>query len=131
MEIKRILKFYFGADSLEERLNRLMFKSAVSSAGNVANCGECAEKIIELICEKAELAKFWIYLNGVLSLMRVEDLAALERYAFMRCGIRSIDERGRREIRRAAIKFRRRARRLESFKEGIALADKYVNFLVR
>ena len=128
MKVKRVLRFYFSADSLETAFDNLIMNNACKSVQPYS--GEIiAEKIFALIEEKEELSRLYSYLDGVISGITVEDRCALESYALMRCGIKRLDEEKRREIKRAAMKFTRRARRLESFVWALRIINKYYSLL--
>lgn len=124
LKIKKILRFYFFADSLEKALNNLIINSAFSSA-NSPEVETYAERICNLIGEKQSLSRLWEYLDGILSGLSVEERAVLKGYAEMRCGIKKLCDEKRREIKRVAVKFTRRARRLESFVTAMGLVSKY------
>lgn len=128
MKVKKILRFYFSADALEKAFNNLIIDNACKSVQPYS--GEFyAEKILCLLEEKGELSRLWNYLDGVISGISGEDRGALESYALMRIGIKKLDEEKRRGIRRAAMKFTRRARRLESFDKALRLIYKYYSLL--
>lgn len=129
MKIKRLLKFYFSADSLERAFDKLIVARACSSGANLADGAECAEYLIELIWEKSELQRLWAYLDGVIAGLSERDCRTLRTYSQMRYGLTSVDAERRKEIRRAAVKFRRRARRTEDFYAGVALVGKYYAML--
>ena len=124
MKVKRILRFYFCADSLERAFDNLIINNAYKSVQPYS--GELyAEKICALLEEKKALSWLWYYLDGVIGGITEEERGALESYAKMRFGIKNLDDEKRREIKRAAIKFKRRARRIESFNEALQLINKY------
>lgn len=128
MKVKRVLRFYFSADGLEKAFDNLIMSNACKSAQPYS--GErYVEKICALIEEKGELNELWRYLDGVISGIAAEDRCALESYALMRFGIKRLDEEKRREIKRAAMKFTRRARRLESFDKALRIINKYYSLL--
>ncbi len=64
MKSKRLLKFYYSADSLNRALDNLITGSALASA----DCGKSgdfyAEKIIEIIAAKKSLASCGGTLTG-------------------------------------------------------------------
>lgn len=124
LKIKRVLRFYFSADSLERALNNLIIKGAYSSAYS-SECEKYAEKICDLIGEKQSLSRLWEYLDKIMNGLSVDERGVLKSYARMRCGIKKLCGERRREIKRAAVKFTRRARRLESFTEALGLVGKY------
>ena len=120
MKAKRVLKFYFAADSLERYIDNLILKLACNFGGEV---NESAEKIGNLIGEKHSLANLWIYLDGVLAKFSESEKNSLKHYAFSRQGVKGLPVEAIRAIRSAVIKFTRHAKRLESF--NVELVDRY------
>lgn len=128
MKVKRVLRFYFCADSLESAFDNLIINNAYKSAQPYS--GELyAERICSILEEKEALSRLWGYLDKVIGGITQGDRDALESYALMRCGIKRLDDEKRRGIKRAAIKFKRRARRLESFNEALQLVNKYYSLI--
>ena len=124
MKVKRVLRFYFCADSLDRAFDNLILNNACKSVQPYS--GEMyGERICALLEEKQVLSKLYIYLDAVLGEITQGDREALESYALMRCGIKRLDDERRKEIKRAAMKFKRHARRLESFKDALKLISKY------
>ncbi len=123
MRIKNVLRFYYSADSLERAIDNLITGRAYNSAGSGGE--ECAEKICELIGEKSELSVLYNYLDGVITTLPEAERCALENYAVLRGGVKQLGEERIKLLKRAVMKFVRRARRLASFKEGLALVGKY------
>lgn len=124
MKSKRILKFYFGADGLEQVLDRIILRFAISP--DCERGGEFyTERVLRLVNCKVELSKLWAYLDGVARGLTERDLSALSEYAFLRYGIRRLDDIKRRDIKRAVMKFTRRARGLGRFAEGLRLVNEY------
>ena len=111
MKSKRILKFYFSADKLNGALNALIMAHACKFSGG----GEA----------KRELSELWNYLDGVIGKLSESERRTLEFYGNLRVGIRRLGGDRVREIKRATIKFRRHARRLEKFNPALKLADEY------
>lgn len=130
MKTKRILRFYFYADSLNRAFDNIIYKRACSSAGGAREGGEIAEGICGLIAEKCELGELWEYLDRGAAALTGEELAALESYARLRCGIKRLGEEERKRIRRAAVKFTRRLRGISRFSAALALVDKYYCLIV-
>ena len=123
MKTKRLFKFYFKAEDIGRALDNLILKYA-SSQSDWERGGEfCAERVADFVGEKAALEELWGYLDGVMGSLNDGDRAALEKYALARTKIKGDKERL--EIKRAVMKFRRHARRLERFKEEIEIVDKY------
>ncbi len=122
MKSKRILKFYFSADKLNGALDALIMAHACKFSGG----GEkYAEKIIKIIEAKRELSELWNYLDGVIGKLSESERRTLEFYGNLRVGIRRLGGDRVREIKRATIKFRRHASRLEKFNPALKLADEY------
>lgn len=123
LKVKKILRFYYCAASLERAFDNLIMKIAASSFDK--SCIAGADKLCRIINEKSGLAKLWEYLDGIIEKLPDEERAALEEYACMRCGIKRLGAEDVKRIRRAVIKFKRRARRLGSFSKGAELVAKY------
>ena len=123
MKSKRLLKFYFSADSLNRALDNLITQNALASE-NCYYSGEFyAERIIELICAKKELSALWRYLDGVISGFTDNEKNVLKYYGGMRGGTARLSAETVREIKRVTVKFKRRARSLDRFAEGIRLVN--------
>lgn len=122
MKVKRVLRFYFFAEGLERTLDKLIMKTACAPD---ADAEGGAERILKLIDEKRELSKLWSYLDGILSGFTEAERGALKSYAALRCGLKRLDDDGRKSLRRAVMKFTRRARRIESFRAGLQLVSGY------
>lgn len=123
MTIKRVLKFYFCVDGYSKLLDwkiRTLAENSVNLIG-----AECAEEICNLLCEKDALAELWGYLDKVLSGFTESERRVLKFYSVYRFGAKGLNDAVRAEIKRCAVKFRRRARRLESFTNSYAVMAKY------
>lgn len=125
MKSKRLLRFYFNADSLENALDRLIMRYAYKSADGAADGQFYAERILAVIAAKDRLAELWAYLDVVIPALGVENCKALQRYADMRTGINRLSVEERREIKRAVIKLVRHARIIDRFADGIRLVNEY------
>ena len=123
MKVKRILRFYYCAESLERAFDNLIFKIASSSFDK--SSFDCADRLCRIIDEKSELAKLWSYLDGIIPALSEEERSSLEEYAKLRCGIKRLAAEDIKRLRRAVVKFRRHARRLECFYKGLRLVYKY------
>ena len=128
LKIKRILRFYFSADSLERTLDGLIMKCALNLTGS---CAVAAEKICALIGEKSELSRLWNYVDGIINGFTEDERLSLKTYALMRCGIKTQPPEIYRGIKRAAVKLTRRARRLDAFPDGLRLVNDYYCILGR
>ena len=117
---KKILRFYFGADSLERAFDNLITSKAFDTEGDAL---ENAEKICLIIDEKMRLERLWTYLDGIISILSGEEKSVLMHYSARR--VPAIGEAERRAVRRAVIKFTRRARRLNDFEEAFNILKKY------
>lgn len=118
MKIKTFLRFYFGAEDLNGKIDRLILF-------NASKCDTDYERIIELAADKARLCRLMGYLNEVFDRLTPEDLQTLCRYAGMRRGLNGLAKEDRREIKRAAMKFARRLKYIESYAEEIETLLKY------
>lgn len=125
MKNKRLLRFYFNADGLNEALDRLIFACAFKSAYGQEGGVFYAERIISVITAKNALAGLWQYLDGVMGTLREKDRETLRFYSSMRTGIKCLREEERKNVKRAMIKFIRHARHAERFEEGIRLVNEY------
>ena len=125
LKVKRLLKFYFCVDSLERAINGMIAAKAAASWVSAGGGMSCAEDILKYTQEKDELSALWNYLDGVICSLKKDEAAILENYALMRCGIARLCDERRKEIKRAAMKFRRRAHRLLDFSGALALVGKY------
>ena len=123
MKVKRILRFYYCAENLERAFDNLIFKIASSSFDK--SSFDCADRLCRIIDEKSELAKLWSYLDGIIHVLSEEERLSLEEYAKMRCGIKRLGADDIKRLRRAVVKFRRHAHRLEGFSRGLNLVYKY------
>lgn len=120
MKPKKILRFYFGAESLERALDNLILNKAFDFG---ADALETAEKLCTVIGEKMRLEKLWGYLDSVLSSFSEEDRCALKSYSSRRSI--PLDDKGRKAAKRAVIKFTRHARRLGEFEGDFPILKKY------
>ena len=117
---KKILRFYFGADSLDIAFDNLITQKAFDFGADTL---ETAERLCSVIGEKMRLERLWAYLDSVLSGFSEEDRTVLKNYASRR-GI-PLDDGERRAAKRAQIKFTRHARRLNEFEDDFAILKKY------
>lgn len=107
MKIKKLLRFYYSAGSLNKALDNIILRAALSSgADTYSGCEKFAEKMAAVIEDKTKLADLWARLNLVLGAMTERDRVTLKRYAAARCGADGGDNK---EIHRAVVKFSRRA----------------------
>ena len=118
MKPKRILRFYFGADSLERAFDNLILNKAFDFGADTL---ETAERLCSVIGEKMRLERLWAYLDGVLSVFSEEDRRALKNYSSRR----TFNDAEFRAIKRAVIKFTRHARRIGEFADGFSVLKKY------
>lgn len=123
LKVKKLLRFYYCAEGLERAFDNLILKIAISSYDK--GCFSGADRLCRIIDEKSELSKLWNYLDGIIPNLSEEEKASLEEYAKMRCGIKRLGADDIKRLRRAVIKFRRRARRLDGFSRGVELVGKY------
>ena len=123
MKPKKILRFYFGAASLERALDNLIKVKAFDFCSDTL---ETAEKLCAVIGEKMGLERLWSYLDGVISTFSDDEREVLSDYAMRRTPLK---ESERKPVKRAVIKFTRRARRLCDFKDGISVLKKYYSLI--
>lgn len=122
---KRLMRFYFKAEELENALDNLILNWALRSAEGVRGGDYYAERIIGIIEAKERLCELWQYLDSVMTTLTSGDRQALEEYANMRCGVRKLDDAQRLAIKRAQIKFLRHARAIGRFSDGVRLVGEY------
>ena len=118
MKTKKILRFYFSAGSLEEAFDNLIISKACAP---FADGLETAERLCGVIGDKIQLERLWAYLDGVVSGLSEEERETLLKYSARGTTVKSDDK----AVKRAVIKFIRRAHRLEEFEEDIAVLNKY------
>lgn len=107
MKIKRLMRFYFWAGSLDEAFNNLILKTALTAGEDVySGCLPYADKICALIETKERLGRLWFRLDGIMSAMSDRDRATLLCYAANRQATCAEEKR---ETHRAVVKFTRRA----------------------
>ena len=116
---KKILRFYFGAESLERAFDNLITSKAFDFGGDTL---ETAERLCTVIGEKMRLQRLWAYLDSVLSSFSEADRAALKNYASK---FTAINDSERKAAKRAVIKFTRHARRLGEFENDFAILKQY------
>ena len=108
--LKKILRFYYSAGSLNDALDKIIECVALNSWKDGE--GVCFCKVSEVIEVKGELKEFWARLDKVMTSLKEGDINTLKRYARMRRGTSLLSEEDRREIHRALVKFGRRAQSL-------------------
>lgn len=122
MRTKTVLRFYFRAENIERVYDNVILKNAL----NFEDFGlGRAERVCEFIKEKDELADLWSYVDGIISSFNEGDRTALKLYANLRTGLNCRGAETVKAVKRAVIKFRRRALRLEGFEKALAIVGKY------
>ena len=117
VKIKKLLRFYFSADSLNRALDNIITRLALASGEDVfSGCERYAERIASVIEVKSELCGLWARLDQIIGAMTERDKFTLKRYAAMRTGPVGADKR---EIHRAAVKFARRSGGLLSGSQNV------------
>ena len=122
---KKILRFYFGADSLERAFDNLIRAKALAYGADTL---QTADRLCEIIGDKIKLEELWSYLDGILSSFSEDEREWLLRYCARRGGPLSRNERM--EERRAVIKFTRHARRLGEFTGAVTILKRYYCLIV-
>ena len=120
MKPKKILRFYFGAGSLERAFDNLIMSKALNFEGDAL---ETAERLCSIIGEKMRLKELWEYLDGILSTFTEEEREILVMYSSRRD--MPLTESGLKAAKRVVIKFTRHVRRLEEFIDVFTLLNKY------
>ena len=123
MKRKALFKFYFAADELNGALDRIIAAAAL-------HCGEttaesAAQRIGEIIQVKICLGGLWDYLDGIMCGLTERERLVLKFYGNMRTGIKRLGAERMREIKRVAIKFTRRATRINKFFFFLRLLGRY------
>lgn len=125
MKSKRLMKFYFCADRLNEAMDRLILAAACGSANSIYNCEESADRVVALIEAKYMLSGLWSYLDGVMKGFCGEDKAVLYGYAFSRGGWARLGRERGNAIRKVVVRFMRRAKYLERYEEAVRVLDRF------
>lgn len=125
MKSKRVLRFYFNAGALDKAMDNLILRFACVAAGAEGRGEYYAEKILGIIEAKDALAEFWRYLDGAARGLPCEDVGLLRFYAGLRTGISRLDEQKRKDVKRALIKFTRRARFAGRFAKAEAIVERF------
>lgn len=130
LNVKRLLKFYFCADSLNDALDRTIMFTAVKSGGYADGGEEFAEKILRIISVKGKLSELWRDMDRVISCMTDRDRRTLEGYAYLKGGTSAISSESAREMHRAVMKFSRRSLPFrERLEEGQKLVGAFAALL--
>lgn len=109
VKLKRVLRFYFSAASLNDALDGIITRFAATSWKEFAGGEHTFDKVCTVIEVKEELEVLWARLNKVMEKLPQADLLALKQYASLRTGVTALSEDERRRIHSALVKFRRRA----------------------
>ncbi len=121
--LKKLLRFYYSAEGVNEALDGVILRLAISSWRDAYGVEHSFEEISRVLEVKAELTSLWAELNAVISAMTEIDGRSLEAYANLRTGIGALEEGERRELHRALVKFKRRLGTLaERRSEAVKLA---------
>ena len=127
MRYKHLLKFYFFADGLNEVLDALTVRIAISSADCFKSCESYAEQIGAVIEAKCKLGELWQFLDGAVGSMKEGDKNVLFAYAASRSerGAYASDSEAK-ALHRALMKLSRRVSgRLEKYAEQVNVLSKY------
>ena len=119
MKVKLLLKFYFNAGALNERLDKLITYNACKAEGGNF------DRIFELIEDKRKLCNLMSYLKGRFEKLTEKDEVALKKYSSIRIDIKKLEDTERREINRAVMKFSRKLNNIGRHEEEIAALKKY------
>ena len=124
MTSKKLLKFYFGAQRLNDAMDELLLRAACASATG-GDAELCARQLCELIGCKCRLAELSSYLDGVMRRFGGGDRQVLLDYSRMRCGLSKLSADRKNEVRRVVVRFMRGARSLGRYAEALAVLNKY------
>ena len=119
MKVKLLLKFYFNAAVLNERLDRLIAFHACQVSG------WSFEKVTALIEDKRALCNLMNYLESRLEKLTQRDLNALKRYAKLRVSVRKLEDEERRDIKRAVMKFTRKLTYIDRHEKELQTLKNY------
>lgn len=125
MKIKQLVRFYFSADYLNEELDGIILSYACKSANYLKSGEYYFQRIAAVIEAKCKLNALWGYLDNVMSGITARERAVLKYYGDLRHGIAKLDEGRKKEIKRVAVKFTRRARGVGRYSDGINMVKKY------
>ncbi len=125
MKNKRILRFYFNADALERAMDNKILSYALADRDWERGGEYCAERALEIVAAKAALSELWGYLDRVMGELKEGEKEILRKYSLSRRGLKGRAPADRLAVKRAVMKFRRHARRLERFSEGLGIVDEY------
>lgn len=103
MKVKKLLRFYFTAESAVRLIDNLIIRKAVR-AEFCRGAEECAEEVAELVSKKADMCDFYRCIDGVMNMFCEGERAVLENYAMS-------NTKGREEH-RLAVAFARKMRGL-------------------
>lgn len=120
MKTKKILRFYFSAESLDRAFDNLIAHKACDCG---ADAFKAAEGLCDVIGERMGLERLWAYLDGILSVFSDKERGTLHAYSLRRAA--PLKGAALAEAKRSIIKFTRRARRLADFGYGISVLNKY------
>lgn len=123
LKVKKILRFYFSCERLNEYIDKLMLKIACSWYDGLCEVG--ADKICKLIEEKSELNKLWIYLDNVIKALPSTTVANLEKYAYLNVWLKRLPDCEYREMRRSVECLVRKLKRIDKFDNSVAIACGY------
>lgn len=111
-QLKKVLRFYFSAGSLNCALDSLAEGIASSSWKDLYGGKHAFDRVGQIIKVKGELSCFWSRLNVVMEKLPQSDLLILKKYASLRTGITKLSASGQQAVRASLIKFKRRAGRI-------------------
>lgn len=108
-QLKKVIRFYYSAGSLNSALDGLILSVAASSWEEPFGGERAFDRIIEAIGVKEGLSHFWARLNAVMEKLPSSDRLALKKYSALRTGTAKLPQEERRKIHGALVKFKRRA----------------------
>lgn len=123
MKLKRLLKFYFNAEKLNIRLDRLLEHRASYARSYDALAD--LNGVVEIVGDKVALCRLYSYLKEIMDGLSDCDRAVLRRYSLLRVDIKRLDGGTYREYKRAAMKFSRRLRYIGVYAEETEVLKKY------
>lgn len=107
-QLKKLIKFYYGADGVNAALDGVVRLIALSSWRDAYGGEHAFEEAGRIVGIKAELSALWADLDGVMGGLSAGDALVLEKYSKGRPSEYYGDPDGCRALRRALMKFKRR-----------------------
>lgn len=106
MKLKRLIKFYFNAEKLNNWLDGMtVFRACTAHAGRAASD---FDRVLEIVCDKIALERLYSYLKVIMDGLTEKDRSVLYGYSLLRMDIKRLRLEEYREYKRAVMKFSRK-----------------------